>query len=934
MLLDDQELRTRLAEITQRTYHDDVFLRDLLRAYGFSASDLVTVQNQATEKDEILYQNVVFFKIVPQPTSFARLNSLASALKYHLLTELYAPKYLIATDLEKMVAIRIGTGQKLVAEISALEQHGEFFKDWRPELSSGNFVTSTESSVTLDRRAADYTKVLYDVLAGKGGREKPYQAINRFFCILLFGFFAEHLGIFAPQSFSRLLEQETKTDGSDLAEFFAQLIPFLTAGNFEPTDSPLATSRRGDQQRFRSLEPIPDFAALFGPFLHDLCGETPLEIPTFDAETRKLLLRSSKFDWSLINPDIFGTIFQSITAKRQRNVHGMDYTSVKNVLKVIEPLFLNQLWQEFWQKFSDVTALQELWRKLSLIRILDPACGSGNFLIVSYKKLRELELEIILRLRELLPDNFGGPGYESRVRLGSFCGLELEDLPCLLAKLSLVLARYQIEHLARRQDLSFRPNPLLELPRIIRGNAARLDWELICPGPDAAPNLKIYLISNPPYKGATKQTSQQKADFAAYFGDEVYSKNLNYAALWLIKGARYLASQTALGNQAELAFITVDSICQGEQVGLIFPKVFATGAEISFAHRPFHWSNDAKAQAGVDVIILALRLKSAVHQAPKYLFTNNRAEEVESINPYLAASSQGTIVTRRAQPPALLPPLLVGSMPLDGGNLTLSQPEYAELRAQSIPSRWLRPLLGAEEILRLPSDFCSGEKADEFNMQNIRHCLWIEDADYLHVKAYPTLATRFTKVAEYRARSRRSTTQKAARFPYRFAENRHQSAQAMLVIPSLSSKNRPYYPMAYLEVADLIILNTALAVYDPPLWLFALLQSRQHQSWLQAVSGALGNSYRYTASLAYNTFPLPPLSTSNQKHLTASAKQILQLRRKYHEKTLAQIYDQMPAELRNVYAKNDQLVDQIYSQNFNDDAARLSHLFQLYEQGK
>lgn len=942
MLLDDQELRTRLAEIAQRTYDGDNFLRDLLRAYGFSASDLAAVQNQSAEENEILYQNVVFFKIIPQATSFARLNSLASALKYHLLTELYAPKYLIATDLQKMVAIKTRTGQKLVVKLSALEQHREFFDDWWHHQSSDavlrtedkSSITKVESSVTLDRRAADYAKVLYDELSHEGGKQLTYQETNRFFCFLLFCFFAEHLGIFAPQSFSRLLEQETRADGSDLTDFFAQLILFLTTGNFEPTDSPLITSRRCEQRRFRSLEPAADFAtSSFGSFLCTLFGETALEIPAFNTETRSLLLRSSKFDWSLINPDIFGTIFQSITAKRQRNVHGMDYTSVKNVLKVIEPLFLNQLWQEFWQKFSDVTALQELWRKLSLIRILDPACGSGNFLIVSYKKLRELELEIILRLRQLSPANFAKQNYRSRIHLHSFCGIELEDLPCTLAQLSLVLAQYQIEKTARRHDVLFDASALSQTPQIIRGNAARLDWAPICPGLDPASNLCIYLVSNPPYKGATKQTSQQKADFAAYFGDEVYSKNMNYAALWLIKSARYLYSQVQLGNSAELAFITADSICQGEQVGLIFPKVFATGAEISFAHRPFHWSNDAKAQAGVDVIILGLRIASDCDRWPKYLFFDSSAVEVEAINPYLVAARPDLFITRRTRPPALLPPLLVGSMPLDDGNLTLNRSEYEELSAQSIPSRWLRPLLGAEEILKLPCDLCSGKKLNHSVMRNIRHCLWIEDVDYLAAKNYSTLAARFAKVADCRARSRRPTTQKAARFPYRFAENRHQSAQAALAIPSLSSKNRPYYPMAYLEASDLIIVsNTALVIYDPPLWLFALLQSQQHQVWLKAVSGSLGNSYRYTATLAYNTFPLPPLSTDDQEKLSSSAENILQMRGQYRDKSLAEIYDQMPAELQDCYVENDQLVDQIYGQNFSDDAARLAYLFRLYAQ--
>lgn len=940
MLLDDQELRTRLAEIAQRTYHNDDFLRDLLRAYGFSISDLAAVQNQSAEKNEILYPNIVFLKIAPAATTFARLNSLASALKYHLLTDLHAPKYLIATDLQKMVAIEARTGQKLVTKLSALEQHGDFFGDWRHlqpsdgtvQTEEKSSVAKVESSVTLDRRAADYAKVLYDELAHKGGKELTYQEINRFFCFLLFCFFAEHLGIFSPRSFSRLLEQETMADGSDLAEFFTQLIPFLAAGNFEPTDSPLIMSKHGDQQRFRSLEPAADFASSFGPFLHALFSEAALEIPAFDAETRSLLLRSSKFDWSLINPDIFGTIFQSITAKRQRNAHGMDYTSVKNVLKVIEPLFLNQLWQEFWQNFSDLTALQELWQKLSLIRILDPACGSGNFLIVSYKKLRELELEIILRLRQLSPANFAKQSYRSRIHLNNFCGIELEDLPCTLAQLSLMLAQYQIEKTARRHGVLFDADAISQTPQVIRGNAMRLDWAPICPGLNPAPNLRIYLISNPPYKGATKQTSQQKADFAVYFGDEVYSKNLNYAALWLIKGARYLASQVQFGNSAELAFITADSICQGEQVGLIFPKVFATGAEISFAHRPFHWSNDAKAQAGVDVIILSLRIASDRDRRPKLLFSDNGALETEAINPYLAAARPDLFVTRRAKSPALLPPLLVGSMPLDDGNLTLSQSECEELSVQSIPSRWLRPLLGAEEILKLPCDLCSGKKLNRSAMQNIRHCLWIEDADYLAAKNYPVLAARFAKVADYRARSRRPTTRKAARFPYRFAENRHQSAQTALVIPSLSSKNRSYYPMAYLVATDLIISNTALVIYDPPLWLFALLQSQQHQVWLKAVSGSLGNSYRYSATLAYNTFPLPSLSTVDQEKLSSSAESILQIRSQYCNKSLAEIYDHMPAELEVCYTENNQLVDQIYGQNFADDTARLAYLFRLYEQ--
>lgn len=921
MQSDSHFAQRHLAEIVHHRYHDVQFLFDLLLAYGYSMSDLLQIrsQNQSMADDEVIYPKLVYFKFQNRPATHASLNSIMISLKNHFLTAAYRPQYLIVTDFERLVAWRFQTGQKLTTTLRNLEQHYEFFSDWQKGAAEPLALRKEvgKESAILDRQAANYAKVLYDHLAQKLSRPSLKQNLNRFFAFLLFCFFAEDLGIFTIGSFTNLLKNHTSKDGKDLKIFFQELVQYLL--NLDKGKKTQDGGVRFASELWRKLNVNPEIFVTFEQFLEKILSD--IIIPDFDDETRRLLLRSAKFDWTLINPDIFGTIYQSITEKKMRNARGMDYTSIENVLKIIEPLFLDKLTVEFEKNFTQPEGLKKILSKVTQIRIFDPACGSGNFLIISYKKLRELELNILLRLREL--------GEEispelPRVRFDAFFGIELEDLPHILAQLSLILAKYQMDLVFSNHEIS--PGPDNNFAKIVCANAMRINWQEFCPASDFSDLEKqVYLIGNPPYKGATKQTSAQKKDFADYFGQEAYSKNLNYIALWLIKGARYIA-----GKKADLAFIIADSACQGEQVGLIFPKVFAMGVEIGFAYRPFHWANNAKHQAGVDVAIMNLRNPS---DAPKYLFTAQGKKPVPKINAYLVASARQTIVARQSTPPINCPSLSVGSMPLDGGGLILRNDEREELLASKIPSQFIRPLLGAEEILNSPANVMSNATpADDQNFSYPRFCLWLEDQDYLTAKQYPTLARRFQKVAEYRQKSSRSTTRRIARFPYRFGENRHQNSAHALAIPSLCSKQRVYFPMAFLKSRDLIFSNTALIVYDAPLWLFALLQSRHHQVWIQTVCSTLGDSYRYSATLAYNTFPAPQLSDSAKKRLEQSAQVILLARQQSPSSSLAELYRDLPDTLKIAHVKNDQLVDELYGQSQPDDALRLARLFELYEE--
>ena len=887
--------------ISDRAVFTENFLRDLLLAFGRSSSSVTQLVNGTIDKDPDdastrLQKGIIYFKFVESPDE---LDKTLTDLESNPLTTVYQPRYLLVVNSTHFAAKDRTLDHTASDTIAHLDDYVEFFY----ALSGDEFCIDSNSASFTNYLAADRIKYLYDELRQSNLTEFEDMPVdfrhelNLFFGRLLLCLFAEDLAIFRPGQFLHALEQSTSRDGYDVATFLEQV--FREVGTF--------------------YLPVKRHFAYIGSDLFDL-AQHPGIIPKFNSRSRYLLIRLAELDWSHINPDIFGTIFQNIVDPDRRHLHGMDYTSVSNIEKVIRPLFLDDLEASYQQNYTSARELKALWQRIAAIKIFDPACGSGNFLIISFKRLSELELNIISRLHDLGAVN--DDTIYSRIRLSNFYGIELEDLPVILARVSMFVA-------ARQMQLKFFRNfPKLKnqmsihstvsKPQIVCGNAVRLDWQQVCPNVPHPPsstmgvqagnqNLihdEIYLIGNPPYKGAKRQTANMKSDFSFYFGDEEYSRNLDYISLWFLKGARYIA-----GTRAEVAFVSTNSICQGEHAALLFPKLLAENVEIKFAHTSFRWQNNAEHTAVVTVVIIGL---SSHHYDAKRLFINNAVHKVSYINPYLLPS-KSEIVQARSDPLSPdLPRIFLGSQPIDGGHLILNEAEYEELvKTHPAAKRFIHPFMGGNEYIN----------------QKIRFCILVDDRDFPAADRFPLLHQRFLQVRAYREHS---SCKMLANLPCKFAKLRY-NARPALLIPRISSELRDYLPLGPVS-AETVISDGAHFIEDPPSWLFAILTSRMHMVWARLLAGRLETRLRYSSTLVCNTFPLPPLSIQDRATLTTFGNRILALRSQFPHLSLAKLYDpaRMPTELKTAHLDNDQCVDQLFGHSFSDDTDRLSELLQRY----
>ncbi|MCW2900405.1 MAG: putative methyltransferase YeeA [Streptosporangiaceae bacterium] len=597
-------------------------------------------------------------------------------------------------------------------------------------------------------------------------------------------------------------------------------------------------------------------------------------------------------------------MFQAVVNPHERSNLGQHYTSVPNILKTIEPLFLDGLREQFDAGFDSVRKLEALLDRVSKIKVFDPACGSGNFLVIAYKELRKLEHAILERLADLDPKHqvlFA----ESKISIENFYGIELADFATEVAILSLWIAKHQMNtEFKDKFNVSIPLIPLKETGQIQQGNATRVDWSTVCPNDGG----EIYLISNPPYAGVKEQTKDQKADFAPVFGSRPFSKKLDYVSLWFVKAADYIEDTIA-----QAAFVSTKSITQGEQVGLMFPAIFAMGIEIGYAYTPFNWSNNAKRNAGVTVIVVSLRNSST---AKKFLYQSDLQIETSNINGYLTEGGN-VFVMPRSKPLSQLPLMTFGSKGADWGNLMLDSAERDSLlNTAPDAARFIRRILGT----------------DEFVNDQEKWCLWIEDSDASVAWRIPVLARRFESVAEKRSASSDVATRKDSATPYRFQARRFKPTES-IIFPKVSSSRREYIPVGYLG-AGAVINVSAFAIYDAQPWVLALLISRTHIAWTGAVGGRMREDYQYSNTIVYNNFPVPPLADAVKEKLTVAALRVLDVREYHCEKTLAELYDPdlMPEDLRAAHKEVDALVDSIYSKrDYETDEQRLSDLFSMYE---
>lgn len=884
MKLNLKAVEERVAPLGGRESYDREFIFELLSAYGRSRGNVTRLRNGSLNvaddpATEVAQKGVVYFK---ETTGDAL--AVIDELKTSAAVVRYRPRFVIVTDYTELLAVDTKIDQSIVLPIKDIDQHFTFFLPWAG-MEKAQYVSESHADV----KAAERMGKLFDELLAANPEilTSPVgvHSLNVFFTRLLFCFFAEDTGIFGQNQFTNAVGSHTRADGSDVDAFLTDV--------FKALDTPDAG---GKPPHLR------DFPYVNGRLFTVVAEHV---VPRFSKAARQLLIELGTLVWRDINPDIFGSMFQAVVTPGQRSDLGQHYTSVPNILKTIEPLFLDGLKDGFDAAYDSTKKLEALLDRMGNIKVFDPACGSGNFLVIAYKELRRLEHAILERLAAI-DVNHQVLYAESRINIEHFYGIELDDFASEVAILSLWIAKHQMNaEFKEKFNLSIPLIPLKETGQIRRDNATRLDWQEVCPnnGDD-----EIYLIGNPPYKGAKTQTKDMKADFTFVFGRRPYSKNLDYIALWFTNGADYIR-----GTRAELAFVTTNSVSQGEHVGLMFPRLFEMGLEIGYAYTSFKWENNAKRNAGVSVAVISLRNECP---APKYIFADGLRLEASNINGYLADGSNIFIGRRKEPLGARRPPMVFGSMPRAKGLVVTADERDQMVAADDRATKFLKSYIGTSEHV---------DGAE-------RYCLWIEDRDVDEARQVRDINARLERVTQERSESDAASTAAFAQRPHRFVQISYQATDS-IIVPSVSSERRDYIPMGYLG-KDVVVSNLAFAVYDAEPWTFGLLTSRMHMVWTRAVGGQHETRIRYSNTIVYNNFPVPPLADVVKESLAVAALRVLDVREYHCERTLAELYDpdRMPSDLRAAHAAIDELVDSIYSKRgYETDEQRLSDLFAMYE---
>lgn len=743
-----------------KTFTKDEFIYDLLLAYGISKTSITRLKkgdfNLSKVEGEVLYKNKVFFKV---EKSDKLLLTVEESSKDEKILK-HNPRFVIVTDFETVLAKDLKTKINRDFKIAELPKYFDFFLPL-----TGAEVYKSSNDNKADRDAAYKLAQLYDNLVTDNPDiyKEGSHNLNVFLSRLLFCFFAEDTGIFEKESvFTDTLSLHTAENGHDVHEFLNQLFKRLNTedGNF------------------------PSYLEQF-PYVNGGLFRDDILSPKFSARSRKILLECGDLDWSEINPDIFGSMIQAVADPEERSDLGMHYTSVPNIKKLIEPLFLDEFKEEFQKNLDHPDNLKRLINRISKVKFFDPACGSGNFLIITYKEIRLLEIEIIQRLLEIEKQ---GSLYFTSINLSQFYGIEIKDFAHEMAILSLWLAEYQMNQVFDIRLKGYGQSkpilPLKEAGKIVCGNAIRLSWEEVCSN---SFKDEIYIIGNPPYLGYSKQKEEQKRDIEIVLAILPNYKKLDYISCWFIKASNYIHNTTH-----KFAFVTTNSITQGEQVSLLFPYVLNKNQELFFAHQSFKWMNNAKGNAGVAVVIIGIRTSS---NSDKIIYSGNTKRRVNNISPYLT-NSNNTMISPRYDPLSQLPEMIKGSSPGDDGNLLLKADEYHKM------------------ILDFPNSVAFIKKyigANEFMKSIHRHCIYIEDNtrnDYNQIEPF---RERFNKVKIFREKSTKESTRKKAKVPQFFDEDKYK-VNDFILIPQTGSEKREYLPVGFFD-GSFIPSNACRVIY-------------------------------------------------------------------------------------------------------------------------
>ena len=876
------------------------FVYDFLLAYGHRKSSVSRVKsgerNLSTVAGEVRWKRHVYFKYVEGDN----LRLEADKLKNDKVITRDRIRFVIVTDFNKFLAIDIKTGDSLDINFDEIVKHFDFFLPW-----AGMEKAVYQGENPADVKAAEKMAKLFDIIkadnfneANKNDTEALHN-LNVFLTRLLFCFFAEDTEIFTANQFSKAIESHTNTDGSDVASYLNRLFNVLNTSD-------------------ANRDELPDYLAKF-PFVNGGLFAKELPAPVFSTKSRKMLIEcGSELDWSDINPDIFGSMIQAVVHPDQRGGMGMHYTSVTNIMKVIEPLFLDDLYTELENIQFNIdeklipSRLRKLKERLAKIKIFDPACGSGNFLIIAFKELRKLEMDVIKLLQEIedekhlnQDDLFADVGLDSsfsEIKLSQFYGIELDDFAHEVAILSLWLAEHQMNIEFKTEFGECSPSlPLKQSGNITAGNATRMNWDSIC-----KPTGEVYVLGNPPYKGSRVQDKDQKADMGFAFNNVKSFKDIDYVGCWFIKASNYIT------EHIQASFVTTNSICQGSQVTALWPHIFDNGIEISFAYKSFVWKNNAKDAAKVTCSIIGLRKKSSMQA----LFIEEQLiKKVKNINAYLIPS-KNIFIQKSRVPISDIPIMQAGNYTGHAQELMMSTADKEKLINEYPESKTLfKRVIGSNELIKGIT----------------RWCLWIMDEQRNLAEAIAPLKARIDKVKTARELSKDKEANKLVDRPHQFRDI-NQTKKSSLVLPTVSSEKREYLTVGVID-SGTIVTNKAMVLYDSELYIFSLISSKMHNVWVRAISGRLETRISYSSVLCYNTFPIPPLNQQQKEVLSYLALDILTVREKYPSSSFAELYnpDKMPIDLKEAHIKVDTYVDGLYSDtNFFDDESRLENLFQQY----
>lgn len=858
------------------------FLDAFFNVFGISRRRVATFEHRIKKFDgndgfiDLLWKGVILIEMKSKGKDLIRAYSQATQY-FDGLKDSDLPQYIMVCDFERIKLYDLENDREWEFPTKELYKKIKLFG-----FLAGYKQVEFNDNDPVNIKAAEKMGKLHDSL-----KENGYEGHNLelYLVRLLFCLFADDTAIFNKNIFYDYIS-DSKIDGSDLSLKITKL--------FEVLNTP-------EDKRMKTIsEELNSF-----PYINGGLFAENVTMPDFNSKMRNILIDVCALDWGNISPAIFGAMFQSVMNPIERREMGAHYTSEQNIQKVIRPLFLDDLWSEFDSIKNNIKKLEQFHSKLAGLKFLDPACGCGNFLIITYRELRELELEVVKRIANAHP--VIDVSIYIKVNVNQFYGIEYEEFPSLIAKTAMWLIDHQMNmKFSEEFGLYFARLPLTSEANIKNANALRIKWEEFI-----SPNELNYILGNPPFIGKKFQDDEQKQDMIYVFGEKYKGVgNLDYVACWYKKACEYIEN-----TNIEVAFVSTNSICQGEQVQILWEPLFDRNSiKINFAYKTFIWGNEAKGKAAVHCIIVGL--SSKLINRNKIIYDGNQIYSVENINPYLVGGKVAFIKSRR-DPISAEINLVYGSFALDDGHYTISEEEKIMLVNQDdCCLKFIRPFIGSYELI---------------NAKN-RYCIWLKGANPKDIQNCKIILDKINKVKNWRMNSKRKETIISSENPSLFAEIRQPDSDYM-AIPIICSEKRKYLPITFLG-KEVIASNQLLIIANASLYHFGILISNMHMAWMKTVAGRLKSDYRYSASIVYNNFPWPNPTESQKKVIEITAQEILDVRSRYLDSSLADLYDPltMPLELVRAHDKLDKAVEKAYTKSFNNDADRVSHLFELYSE--